>query len=299
MNLSLWRGSADRPSRRSFLAAVPILPLLATASRGSLITSSFAAPDKGVRWLAFYGETADEAVLGAYDLVILDPGYQGSISDVKKQGAKVSSYVSLGEMRTDHPLFAQLDPDALLPANPDWPGTRRIDVRRASWRSLVLEREIPALLERGFDGLMFDTLDTPPYLEQLDAVRFRGMREAAIDLVRSIRTRWPDLLLIMNRGYALLPDVDAHIDAIVAESLLSSADQRTGSFVWVGDREVEAQLALLAAAKTRARPLPIFSLDYWDPSDRKSIAEIYLRERKLGHNPYVATRLLDEIIAEP
>jgi polysaccharide biosynthesis protein PelA len=145
---------------------------------------------------------------------------------------------------------------------------------------------------------MLDTLDTPPYLEQLDPVRYRGMREAAVELVNCIRARWPDMMLIMNRGYALLPDVVQNIDAVIAESLLTSPDQQTGKFAWADSSQVELQLALLYPATCRRPPLPILSLDYWDPSDAGTIVEIYRRERVIGHHPYVATRLLDQIVSE-
>jgi hypothetical protein len=45
--------------------------------------------------------------------------------------------------------------------------------------------------------------------------------------------------------------------------------------------------------------LPILSLDYWDPEDTLTIGKIYDRERQLGHHPYVATAVLDKLIAEP
>ena len=44
--------------------------------------------------------------------------------------------------------------------------------RHPSWRSLVLDQRIPSLASQGFTGLMFDTLDTPPYLELLDPARY-------------------------------------------------------------------------------------------------------------------------------
>ena len=181
--------------------------------------------------MAFYGITADESILATYDLVVLDLGYQGSINLIARTGTKVCGYLSLGEIRTSDPFREFLDPAALLPENPDWPGTRRVDIRHPSWRSLVLDR-IPSLEAQAFTGLMLDTLDTPPYLEHLDPVRHRGMREAAVELVNCIRARWPDMMLIMNRGYALLPDVVQNIDAVIAESLLTSPDQQTGKFAW-------------------------------------------------------------------
>ena len=151
---------------------------------------------------------------------------------------------------------------------------------------------------RGFTGLMLDTLDTPPYLELSDPARFAGMRQAAVELVNSIRESWPNMMLVMNRGYALLPDVIDKVDAIVAESLLAAPDPASDGFVWVDPSQVETQLAMLCPAASRRPPLPILSLDYWDPNDPKTIGEIYSRERTLGHHPYVATRLLDQIVPE-
>ena len=152
---------------------------------------------------------------------------------IARTGTKVCGYLSLGEIRTSDPFMEFLDPAALLPENPDWPGTRRVDIRHPSWRSLVLDRRIPSLASQGFTGVMLDTLDTPPYLELLDPARYHGMREAAIALVDAIRARWPETMLIMNRGYALLPDVVQKVDAVIAESLMTSPDRHTGGFAWV------------------------------------------------------------------
>src|SRR5260370_37024638 len=104
-------------------------------------------------------------------------------------GARVCGYLSLGEIRIAEPFLTFLDRAALLPENPDWPGTRRVDIRHPSWRSLVLDRRIPSLASQAFTGLRFDTLDTPPYLELLAPARYHGMREAAVGLVDSIRAR--------------------------------------------------------------------------------------------------------------
>jgi uncharacterized protein (TIGR01370 family) len=290
--------SASGRTRRTFLAATAGVLCAATGTRNSSETSSFPTTEKSLRWLAFYGMTADESILATYDIVVLDSAFHGSINLVAGPGTQVCGYLSLGEIRTSDPLFAHLERAALLPENPDWPGTRRVDIRYRSWRSLVLDRQIPALASQGFTGLMFDTLDTPSYLELLDPARYHGMQEAAIGLVDSIRVRWPEMMLIMNRGYALLPDVVQKVDAVIAESLMTSPDRRTGGYALIDSRQVESQLALLRPAVCRRPPLPILSLDYWDPKDSSTIAEIYRRQRELGHHPYVATRLLDQIVPE-
>jgi hypothetical protein len=106
------------------------------------------------------------------------------------------------------------------------------------------------------------------------------------------------MLLIVNRGYAILSGIIDCVDALVAESLLTSAESRE-SHRWNVPSEVALQLSLLESAVHRSIPVPILSLDYWCPSDTATIREIYARERLLGHHPYVATRALDVIIPEP
>jgi hypothetical protein len=104
----------------------------------------------------------------------------------------------------------------------------------------------------------------------------------------------------VNRGYALLASVIDSVDGVVAESLLTTVDHRGGgSYKWNAPSEVALQLSLLAPSPNRQPRLPILSLDYWDPEDASNIRRIYLRQRQLGHHPYVATRMLDRIIPEP
>jgi uncharacterized protein (TIGR01370 family) len=260
------------------------------------IASCTATPS--IKWITFYGEMADAQLLSSYDTVVLDPGFIGSIADVAQAGSRVCGYLSLGEIRSTNPFFTQVDSAALLNENSAWSGTFRVDVRHQSWKSLILDQIIPDIVLKGFTGLLLDTLDTPPYLEQIDPDRNRGMRQAAADLVQSIRASYPNLLIFINRGYALLPGVVAWIDGIVAESFLTTSNPGgNGSYKWNEDSEVSLQLSL--AAPARYRRLPTLSLDYWDPADLTTISEIYARERRLGHHPYVATRMLDSIIPEP
>jgi uncharacterized protein (TIGR01370 family) len=249
-----------------------------------------------VKWIAFYGQTANEQVLASYDIVVLDPMFKGSILAVAKAGARLYGYLSLGETRTTDTFYERIDRAALLDENPAWPNTRQVDVRQRAWKDLVIGEMIPAIAAKGFTGLMLDTLDTPPYLEQANPRSNRGMTQAAEDLVKAIREAHPDMAVIMNRGYALLPRVTGAVDAIIAESLLTTTDERSG-YVWNDGVLVTQQLSLLSPARDRG--LPILSLDYWEPSDTRTVNKIYTRQRSLGHHPYVATRTLDRIFPEP
>ena len=136
------------------------------------------------KWSVFYGLRADEDALSSYDVVVLDPMFQGSLEAIATSGTRVCGYLSVGEIRTSDAFYGMLARAALLEENPAWPGTRRIDVRHPEWKDLVINKIIPSIRKKGFTGLLLDTLDTPPYLEQLDISGKRGMTAAAIDLVR-------------------------------------------------------------------------------------------------------------------
>ena len=248
-----------------------------------------------LKWLSFYGEYADETLLAAYDLAILDPGYRGSIGEIADQGTRVFGYVSIGEVRSADAGFAHVDRTALLTENPNWPGTWIIDVRAPAWRQYLLETAVPELIRRGFTGLMLDTLDTPPFLEQQEPERYRGMALAAVDIVLAMRERYPSLPIIVNRGYAVLPLLTGCIAGVIAESLLTHPTDTAAQ--WLSPALVQAQLDLLKPA--RLANLQILSLDYWNLDDLDAISLIYTRERGLGHHPYVSRPLLDVIVPEP
>ncbi|MEH3148698.1 MAG: endo alpha-1,4 polygalactosaminidase [Methylobacterium frigidaeris] len=260
--------------------------------------SKLARPDAS--WVVFYGEDIALDRLAAFDVAVLDADFRGDVGQLGRQGCEVLAYLSLGEIKKSSRLYRHLDdPGVLLAENPNWPDTFVCDVRRPSWQSLILDRALPTLVARGFTGVFFDTLDTPPHLEQTDPDRYAGMRLAAIDLVRAIRRSFPDLVLLMNRGYALLPDLKPELDGVVAESLLTTYDFAARTYKWVDQEQLTYHMQALQVLTFDPHILPILSLDYWECADTATVREIYAQERGFGHNPYVAEVLLDRIFPEP
>src|SRR5579875_1431895 len=67
-----------------------------------------------LKWIAFYGERADEKLLSSYDIVVLDPAFRGSIDAVGDSGAIVCAYLSLGEISKSNRIFGHIERAALL-----------------------------------------------------------------------------------------------------------------------------------------------------------------------------------------
>lgn len=253
-----------------------------------------------VRWAVCYSEDADVAALADYDVVVLDALRHPSLTPLLERKRTVLAYLSLTEMVSGHHAFQALsDAGVLLDAHPGWPGTHFLDFRRPEWRQLVLDRLVPDALASGFSGLFLDTLDDAAFLEAQDAERYAGMRDGAIALVRAIRARYPHIVLMANRGFDLMADVAPSLDIVLGESVVARFTGDGTAYERRSDDEIAWQVNALQAAKSRNERLQLFTLDYWDPTDRDGVQRIYEEQRARGFSPYVSTRALDRVVEEP
>lgn len=247
-----------------------------------------------------YSADVPSDALMSYDVVILDLLHHPSLDALLAARRNVLAYVSLTEMGRAHEAFADVEQAGLvLDQHPVWTGSQYIDFRSPEWTRIVVERLVPRALEQGFTGLFLDTLDDAEFLEAKDPERYKGMRDAAIRLVRAIRQKYPDITLMVNRGYAVLPEIASSIDIVLGESVIGSFDGETGAFKRMSDADIDWQVGALRAARSRNEALKIFTLDYWDPKDEAGVARLYREQRANGFAPYVSTPMLDTVVREP
>lgn len=250
------------------------------------------------RWALYYAADAEPIAFAPYETVVLDSDRHPPIGPLVERGKTVLGYLSLCEVASTRGYFGDLRAEGLLLGeHPVWRGSHYIDIRDPRWSRRVIEDLIPRLLRRGFSGVFLDTLDDAAMLDRQPGRR--GMREAAIRLVKAIRRHYPDLTLMMNRGYDLLPAVERDVDAVLAESLHGTYDFTTKQYRRVAPADTDAQLAVLRAARARRPSLRLYALEYWNPEDRDGVAELYRTARAAGFEPYVATIELDRLVPEP
>jgi polysaccharide biosynthesis protein PelA len=203
-------------------------------------------------------------------------------------------YLSVGEADPRRPYWNEVRAAPfLVEPDPAWPENVRVDVRDPRWREVLLGQEIPRLLAQGFDGLMLDTIDTAPYLESKDPVRFAGSRQALRELVKAIRARFPGAPVLAN-GIAGLPDVASAVDGFVVEGVFATYDFGRRLYRETTGPEREWKLARIAEAEAIARR-PVFTIDYADVGDvvLARWAESEAAER--GFKPYVGVRDLNTL----
>ena len=266
----------------------------------ALVGGLSVTPAHAESWIVYYSDNAPIEAFDAYKVLVLDSDFHPPLGPLLEQKKLLLGYLSLGEVEQVRHYFRKVkDEGILLHENQYWKGSYFVDVRDPRWTKRVIEELIPAILHQGFRGVFLDTLDNPPHLERQDPAKYGGMTAAATRLVRTIRRHYPTITIMMNRGYELLPEVDGHIDVLLAESFFTDYDFDTKVYSRVPPDLYQEQLSIINAAKTRQPGLRIFTLDYWDPEDRNGIAQIYREQRGNGFSPYVATIELDRIVEEP
>ncbi|MBF8272766.1 MAG: hypothetical protein HW380_1871 [Magnetococcales bacterium] len=250
--------------------------------------------------LVFYGPSAPLEALLPFDLLVFDGAAHPPIESLTERDKTTLGYLSLGEVKNHHPYFKALERERLLlEENVNGKASFFIDLRDRRWTQRVIEELVPRLIRKGFDGIFLDTLDTPPFLEKREPEKFKGMREAAINLVKTIRLHYPQQKIMMNRGYALLPEVGPHIDMLMAESLRSSHDFANNRYYRVDEAQYRTMVDVLQKTAKRFVNLKIYTMDYWDTDDGPGVAAIYREERANGFLPYVSTIKLDQITPPP
>lgn len=242
------------------------------------------------RWICMYGDDLAPIFGAGLDLAILN----GSIQPPPADTARLSTgYVNLGEADEDAWYWSEVRGQSwLIEDNPNWPGAHRVDVRSAAWRDLVVQRIAPRVLAKGYRGLFLDTVDSAEWLEEREPRRFAGMRQAMVELIVALRTKFPDAMLIANRGFEILDRIAPSIDALLVESVFHGYDFERQAYRRVPEAE-RRELVNRLSRFARDTGKPVLVLDYADPADTTAIQASTREARKLGFSCYVGTIELD------
>lgn len=252
------------------------------------------------RWAVYYGEKAAPAAFAGLDLVVLESDKHPDIEAIAALGAKVVGYLSVGEVHRTRAYHDEVRREGILVyENPVWPGAFAVDVRDPRWRRRVLDELIPSILARGFSGVFLDTVDTATDLERRENGKYAGAALATIDLLKAMRARFPDIAIVLNRGYDILPAVAAHVDMVLAESFVTAWDFENKRPRLAPEGQKRAEIAMLEEARRINPKLRVLVLEYWPPEDTAQLKRLYAQVRALGYAPYVATVELDRVVPEP
>jgi uncharacterized protein (TIGR01370 family) len=294
----------DKPMLNRRVIGITLAALVAAALRGNS-DKSIASPFHDGKiyrqhqsLVIYYGDRYD-TIPDNYSLIIVEDRETAGAFIRQRTQSTVLGYVSIAEVHSGRPFYSSLRSKGVLGApNPNWPDAFYVDVRSNAWKNLLLKEIIPSILNNGYQGIFLDTLDTTEALEGQDPVKSKGMISAAADLIRSIRSIYPSIIIMINRGYAVLPLIPGEFDYLLGESVRGTFNPQTGVYYRRTEQDIEWQRARMLEARDRDPALQLFSLDYWDPKDRAGLDRLYAEARADGFIPYIATPDLMQIVPE-
>jgi uncharacterized protein (TIGR01370 family) len=258
----------------------------------ALLASGAAGPPPSVA--LHYGDHPPLHALGAFDWVVLEPDHvtDEGVAELRRVGVAVFAYLSVGEAHESRPYFRKMPAAWSLSSKRTVWGGRVMDPAAEGWRKILTEEGL-AFQRRGFSGLFLDTTDS--YQEILRTDGERALRtKALVGWLAEMRTRWPGIKLLMNRGFALFPDAARLVDGVLAESLFASYQAAGNRYGEVKEGDRRWLLARLQEIHDRFH-LPVVVVDYVPAAERRRAREVARRIAALGFVPWVTTGGLDRL----
>lgn len=260
---------------------------------------SLLATDVAFPWIVYYGDSAPIEAFDPYNPIVFHSDSHPPIDPLLKKKKEVLGYLYFGEIDERSRWFSiAKEKNLLIKENPDWKGAWFTDLRNPLWKQLLFEQIIPDMIAQGFNGLLIDQVDVSIALEHQNPKKYAGMTQASVDLIAAMHKQFPNLKLMLNRGYELLPQVGDFIDYELAETLYTSYNFQTQQYYVRPKEEFRWQLSQLNDARFQFPHLVVFSLDYWNPDEKWMYRKIYTIEQKLCLRPFVSTIVLDRYESE-
>jgi len=237
----------------------------------------------------------DKETLRSFDMVVLDPDNSPEIATLKRDQPIRISYISVGEAENYRGYWDKImDKPWVLEENPDWEGNFFVDVRDPEWRKLLIEEVIPEIVNKGFQGLFLDTLDTAIYLEEKSPKEYGGSLAAMVSLVGDIHQAFPKLMLLSNNGFEILEKIAPYLSGLIVEDINMMIDFENESYKPVSPEDRAYKIKILKPLMANYG-LSVFNIDYVPQSNRKLIRQSIKESRRLKFKPYVAEANLADI----
>jgi hypothetical protein len=267
-----------------------LLRLLLSLLGGLLGASALAGP-AGVPFPSnavafYYGANPPWAELQAFDMVVVDPGHVPDPTLPALAHTRVAAYVALGEVQPSRPYANSIPKAWLRGENRDW-GSLLLDQSQPEWPKFVADHIIGPLWSTGYRTFFLDTLDSYQLFAKSPQERAR-QEDGLVAVVNALKLAYPQIKLIFNRGFEILPRTHQHVEAVVAESLFQGYDAGKAAYTTVSEPDRQWLLAQFLRARDEFH-LPVIVIDYVPTGKRNLARETARRITELGFTPWVAT----------
>ncbi|RMJ02708.1 hypothetical protein DOQ08_02172 [Marinobacter litoralis] len=241
----------------------------------------------------YYGKEAPIGNLYAYDWLVLQPSQttNARLDLLYKGNTHPIAYLSAGEMAFTDQAVQGMQSDWVLGENTAWK-SYVLDIRKESVRDFMVEQLVAPAMARGFKGVFLDTLDSH-LLTAEGRENPEAFAEAQGLLIATIRERFPDSLIIINRGFHLPESVHKKVDALAFESWRNGFEAGGRRYYEVSDQDREWLAGQLSHWREKHPELPVIAIDYTRSED--DAFELSKQLRQDGFIPYVSDHNLNRL----
>lgn len=266
-----------------------ITKLLCLISFFAIFFKSF-AEDISVGFI--YRHPPEEA-LYLFDWLVVDPDNFSweKLNEkfyIKNKKSKLIAYVSLGEIEPYRSYYKEIKKEWILGENKAWK-TYIADIRNKEYQRFLLEKVISKLGR--FDGIFFDTIDS--YQSILKPQDFKSYEDAEVEFIKEVKRRYPNKIILTNRGFEIVDRLVGVVDGLVAESLFYGLDVKDMKYKKM--KEEDTQWLLDRLNFTKSLGLKVIVIDYVNPKNKKLAKEVAKKIYQLGFIPYITDKDLQTI----
>lgn len=234
----------------------------------------------------FYGSQVPVSELSIYDNIVVLPEHINTHQERRlfKIKARPIAYLSLGEVASNAQYADKIPRSLFQQYNEQWQ-SHVIDISQPAWHQYLLNSHIPELIKQGYQGLFLDTLDSYTLLSQ-DPESLKVYRQSLESLIGSIRKQYPNIYIIANRGFELMPVIAKHINEVVAESLFSAYRADNNSYHATRSSDQQWLINQLKQVK-RQYELPITVIDYLPETQFSEASQLAKQIQEIGFTPWI------------
>ena len=236
----------------------------------------------------YYGHSTPLNEFRTFDMVVVEPDHAKTLPPLP--GTALYAYVSVAEVQPSRSYYADIPAQWKLARNGDWKSDV-VDQTPAQWPDFFANRVIAPLWERGYRGFFLDTLDSYRLASHFDEA---AQQQGLVRVIETLHQRFPDIKLVLNRGFEIIPRVRDKIQMVAAESLYQGWNASTQRYEAVSEANRNWLLGQLRTIRDQER-LPVLVIDYVPPQDRALTRTTAARIQAEGFIPWVTDSDLNTV----
>lgn len=217
-----------------------------------------------------YSRKPDENRLLAFDRSILHPSSEVDLARLKAAGHKAYAYISVIEIAANADYKADVEKLGVktVGQNAIW-NSDLVDVSDPKWKTFLIETLAKNAVDKGYEGFFLDTLDSVSLLEK-NGVNQDLCRDAMKAIIIGLKEAYPELPIIVNRGFTLMQHVEDSVDGVLIESLYRSYDFESNKYIETPAQDTKRLKEWVQYIQDKGKEVIV--VDYVNPKDHELAA---------------------------